>query len=1436
MTQTSYFAAIDLGTSRIAAATARVAADGSIVTAPFPLGRKSDSVATVVFVGDDGELTFGDAAERRGVTQPDRLIREFKRSVGDEVPLVVGGRSLPAEQLYALTVAEIVRMITEREGSAPDAIALTHPTAWGDHRIELIRTALAQVGIDDVELITEPEAAARHYEAARPLEIGGTLAVYDLGGGTFDCVVLRKEIDGSFDIIGEPVGIDNLGGADFDDAVMRHVIDASGLDVAAVPVDDPDTRLAFSQLRRECVDAKEALSFDSETAIPVLVPPHRASVRLTRSEFEDMITPSIERTVDALDEALESASLEPEQLESILLIGGSSRIPRVTQLLSDRFDRPIAIDADPKAAIALGAARTALVSTHDRLLAPAAGTAVALTGDTVTDVALVSTDATAPLAITRPSLARKSSPILLAGAAATIAAAIVFASTISAGSNTPFSTAAPTTSPSATAPATPAPEAPPVAAPPAAEPEAVVDAPSEPVAQNNPRRSATLKAATPPAQPEAARPTARPTSPPTSASSSTTPAAPSTTTPTDPAGRTGTDHPARRTGADHPARRTGAHHPARRTGAHHPARRTGADHPARRTGAHHPARRTGAHHPARRTRAHHPARRTGAHHPARRTDPHRLAGAGVGSDMRTRTQSGTLVAPLEDLHIWGRQTRPTLEALADAGSGARTVIVGNAGSGKSTVLRALRRLLEDRGVPCSILTNATDVAQVPRAHVLMVDDLHTLSADRVEAVAQRSEDEDAGLIVSIRPLAHSDTVGAIVRVLERSRPPVVLGHVSRSDVLTFLEESDGSVPDACIDHILRITGGVTWLVSEALAAHDERDCADDDTHSALTAVLEERIAHRLDTIEPILREQIEVLCLAAPGHVPSRSHTSEDSAGFVLQGYAEGLLARSGQPVPLVRSTVRTTIPMHRLMDASQELLESLAHSIASGDFTYREWGGLLHDPHVGDALARHADGLLETNPLRAAELYRAAVECGVDRRAIAGRRAQAAWAAGDLDQAASLVEFAIAAGDGFDTGSIADTAAATWSARGMLETSSATYRALPPTRAESVTRATLAHVGVGALDRLSPAAAAPAEAGDHDGSPSESVAPTTLGVAMDLLRRGLHATLAATDEARSVADLVRAADVYTSSGTSAPIPELPAVVAVVAAISSGDLATAQSTIDAAIKGGHGGSWARPRLLLWRSWIAVQRARPAEARAALTSVLATAPALSPRDELLAMAVRVAIARRYDNAAGLAAVWRDARDSLVRVDPDLYTLLPLSELIADGARVGDSELIERHLAKALSIVAALGSPPLWSNHLHWAGVQRSMLLNEPSMLVPHARALVNAAPRSPVAATMSRSGDVWTSVLAGTVDADAVETAAHDLASIGLLWDAARLAGRAAARSTDRKVSARLLACARNIHPQGDRWSRAPIEHPRRHRDGAPDRGAGSQGVGIAERA
>ena len=357
MTET-YHLGIDVGTSRVAAATARLTQDGSVLATQVALGRRSDHIPAVVFVTAEGELLFGNTAERRGLTEPERLLREFRRSVGDEVPMLVAGNRLTAESLFARTVAAVVDTVTEREGAVPARVVVTHPASWGPHRKGLIRAALADLGLQHIDLLTEPEAAARNFEATRPLDLGDTLVVYDLGGGTFEATVLRRVEGGAFTVQGQ-ARLDDLGGTDFDDAVLRHVLTATGL--AGASLDVREARIALTQLRRECIDAKESLSFDSDVAVPVLVPPCNTTVRLTRSEFEGMIEQALDRTLDALDDALERAGIGVEQVVAFLLVGGSSRIPRVAQRLSELFDRPLAIDPDPKSSIALGAARAALV-------------------------------------------------------------------------------------------------------------------------------------------------------------------------------------------------------------------------------------------------------------------------------------------------------------------------------------------------------------------------------------------------------------------------------------------------------------------------------------------------------------------------------------------------------------------------------------------------------------------------------------------------------------------------------------------------------------------------------------------------------------------------------------------------------------------------------------------------------------------------------------------------------------------------------------------------------------------------------------------------------------------------------------------------------------------------------------------------------------------
>jgi DNA-binding CsgD family transcriptional regulator len=733
----------------------------------------------------------------------------------------------------------------------------------------------------------------------------------------------------------------------------------------------------------------------------------------------------------------------------------------------------------------------------------------------------------------------------------------------------------------------------------------------------------------------------------------------------------------------------------------------------------------------------------------------------------------------------------------------RAIVVGNAGSGKTALLRRLHAALADDDRAVVMPADSCDeILQLPAAHVLIVDDLHLLHPDLVGAVRRRAEDPDAGLVVASRPWPTTDASISIARHLEHAQPPIVLGHVSRSDVLDDLERGSGPIATACIDRILELTDGVSWLVAEAMAAHDERDCVDDPSHRALSRALEDRVVHRLDTIDDDIRQLVERRCLVSSRHALTLSAAGSDD-DLALRAYAEGLLLRNGHPAPAVRSAVRTAASVRTVTRVIAELDDGLSLALASDDADYSEMLARVQTPGLGAALIEQGDRLLDAHPERAQELYQAAWDAGVESSALAQRRALAAWAGGDLDVAADLCESASGRADETAEGEasvsrsesdrLTDLAAAVWAARGMMAQSRETYRAMPPATAESAARAAIAALGVGDAE----AVAAPLS----PGAPSERCeVPSTLGTAMTLLRRGLQQTLAGEVHESVMVDLIRAAEMYTASHATAPIPELPAVIAAVVAVNLGDTATAQSVIDDAIAGGHGGPWARPRLLLWRAWIAVQRVRPHEARLALARAEAEPGPRSPRDRLLAQSVAVALARRYGDAADLADAWRTAHTALVRVDIDAFLFLPLTELVCAAAKAGDADRAARALDRALEVAGGLGDGALWTAGVRWAGIQRSILLGRPEELIPHAHALVAAGHHSAVAAAMARAGRIWTSVLAGTVDPDAVETAAQQLAVYGMPWDAARLAGHGAARSTDRRVSARLLARARELHP------------------------------------
>ena len=197
-----------------------------------------------------------------------------------------------------------------------------------------------------------------YYASSERVEAGEVVAVYDLGGGTFDAALLRKT-DTSFELIGTPEGIEHLGGLDVDEAVFEHVKREIGGAIEALDPDDPNVVQGLHRLRTECAEAKEALSFDASTAIPVMLPTIQTQVRITRAELERMIRPLLGATIASLHRAFASAEVQPADVRSVLLVGGSSRIPLVAEMISAEVGRPVAVDAHPKHAVALGAAITA---------------------------------------------------------------------------------------------------------------------------------------------------------------------------------------------------------------------------------------------------------------------------------------------------------------------------------------------------------------------------------------------------------------------------------------------------------------------------------------------------------------------------------------------------------------------------------------------------------------------------------------------------------------------------------------------------------------------------------------------------------------------------------------------------------------------------------------------------------------------------------------------------------------------------------------------------------------------------------------------------------------------------------------------------------------------------------------------------------------------
>jgi actin-like ATPase involved in cell morphogenesis len=349
----SYSLGVDLGTTFVAAATATA----TRVTM-FKLGDRSVMIPATVYLREDGALVTGEAASLAAVSNPDRINSELKRRLGNPTPVELGGQPYNVTALLGALLQDVIQKVIDTEGDPPERLMLTHPASWGPFRRALFEEVPQFAGLDNAPTVAEPEAVVAHYATSQTLADGATLAVYDLGGGTFDATILRTR-PGGIEILGIPEGIEGLGGVDFDEAILSYVDYVADGALSGLDLRDPQAGTALSRLRQHCALAKEALSAQSETVIPVSLPGQQFEVRFTRSTFEEMVRGPIESTIRALTRTLESAQVEPAELSAVLLVGGSSRIPMIARMVSAELGRPTVVDKNPQCAVALGAATLA---------------------------------------------------------------------------------------------------------------------------------------------------------------------------------------------------------------------------------------------------------------------------------------------------------------------------------------------------------------------------------------------------------------------------------------------------------------------------------------------------------------------------------------------------------------------------------------------------------------------------------------------------------------------------------------------------------------------------------------------------------------------------------------------------------------------------------------------------------------------------------------------------------------------------------------------------------------------------------------------------------------------------------------------------------------------------------------------------------------------
>ncbi len=341
---------IDLGTTNSCMA---IMEGGQPVVIPNAEGSRI--TPSVVAFTKTGERLVGELAKRQAITNPERTIRSIKRKMGSDYKVKIDDKEYTPQEISAMILQKLKADAEAYLGEPVTKAVITVPAYFTDSQRQATKDAGRIAGLEVLRIINEPTAAALAYGLDKGED--QIILVYDLGGGTFDVSILELG-DGVFEVRATS-GNNYLGGDDFDERIMNYLISEFKKQTG---VDLSKDRVALQRLKDAAEKAKHELSSVTQTTISLpfitVTPegPQHLEMTLTRAKFEELIMDLVEKTIEPIHQALSDAGLEPKDIDKVILVGGSTRVPLVQETIRRVLGKEPHKGINPDEVVALGAA------------------------------------------------------------------------------------------------------------------------------------------------------------------------------------------------------------------------------------------------------------------------------------------------------------------------------------------------------------------------------------------------------------------------------------------------------------------------------------------------------------------------------------------------------------------------------------------------------------------------------------------------------------------------------------------------------------------------------------------------------------------------------------------------------------------------------------------------------------------------------------------------------------------------------------------------------------------------------------------------------------------------------------------------------------------------------------------------------------------------